>query len=231
MLSLLIVSVNYSDYLKESLLHNIFLFDTIYIVTSPKDTKTVKLVNSYKKKVKTNIRLIVTDIFYKNNKVFNKGGAINYALSKVKKNGWIIIGDSDIIYPPNIQDITKKNNKHNIYGLYRYIVDKPSDLPDALHSFNNKIQYYKYLKIAQKERGKIGITYVLGYCQLFNFDSKYLKDKELIYPDSNSCKHVDVEFARMTFPYKRRRLLNEYCLHLGSTEVNWYGRVSNTWGA
>ena len=89
------VCVNYSDILKHMLDQNSKFFKVWYIITSPKDTDTIRLIEE---KNISNIQLLLYTDFYKNAK-FNKGGAIKFAQEYINiyhKSANILILDSDI---------------------------------------------------------------------------------------------------------------------------------------
>lgn len=231
MLSLLISCVNYSDYLEYSLSHNIDIFDDIYVVTTQSDIDTNAVIEKLNKK--NNITTIHTNIFFENGRwgrtFFNKGGGIDIGLSKIKDKDWIVIGDADILYPKYLKTIVNRLYKQNIHSMFRYKVSEPELLKAAIDSYDNEEIHEKYLTEAKKCTPPAYKKYMAGYCQLFNFQSRFLLHKELKYPQGRNCKAVDTIFTRSNFPRRNRILLNDYCLHLGKTCVNWNGRRSKPW--
>lgn len=229
MLCLLLTCVNYSDFLSSSLKYNINNFDKIYIVTTPEDIETNRTIQSLNNQ--NNIVIIYSDIFFKDGpwgkSHFNKGGAINFGLSNMTHQDWILIGDADIIYPPNLKQEIISLDTDSIYGMYRYKVLSYTDLDEAIKSYYEPNEYSKYLHNAVNQYGrKKGIV---GYCQLFNFQTRFFHGKNISYPEGSSCKAVDTIFSRGNFPRRNRRLLDKYCLHLGATCVNWKGRITEKW--
>lgn len=229
-ISAVTVSVNYSDFLCWTLLHNQGLFDEWIIVTSPEDKKTQKLVEHYDK------TLIVTDEFYTDGAVFNKWKGINRGL-QYTNNEWILFLDSDVILPPQskrVLDSISLNTK-NIYGVDRIDFKRIEDLlsyiqnPD-LYSGNWLLNPYEnsarivHLRGQQGDGGKFGGYKPLGFFQLVHVSS--FKD----YPqDSSKADHCDVQFANQ-YPRENRVLIPEFtALHLMSEDhwgINWGGRKS-----
>ena len=76
-----IICVDYSDFLSETLSSNRSLFDKLVVVTSLTDQKTKTLCDFY------NVECVQTDVFYKGAAPFNKGLGINEGLKKLKDNG------------------------------------------------------------------------------------------------------------------------------------------------
>ena len=78
-LELVITCVNFSDYLKLTLPYNIQHFDNVVIVTDINDINTQILC------AELDVSCILTDVFYKDDAVFNKGAGINVGISNLKK--------------------------------------------------------------------------------------------------------------------------------------------------
>jgi len=227
-LNLLIVSVNYNDYLSYTLKYNQPVFDNIYVVSSSRDQSISKTIDSLDDH--SNIHLLLTEAFYQGGQwgssIFNKGGGINYGLSQIPNKDWILIGDADCIYPQRLRGIFNNLKKTNLHCMYRKMVSSPTILPEMVHVMNNE----KPSDVSPeqfKNQENRSVHYFPGYCQLFNFDADVFKDKKVVYPEGRSCRYIDTIFSRGTFTRPFRTLLHEfYCLHLGKTCVNWYGRKS-----
>jgi len=227
MLSLLITCVNYSDYLDCTLKYNLEIFDNIYIVTTPDDENTINIINKYNNTNK--IKQLTTNIFYDDingsKPVFNKGGALNYGLSQISYRDWLLIGDADIIYPQKLNSIIDSLDKNYLYGMYRYPIVNADSVDSAVATLNSEISSKNFIndnKLWVGERQRL----LIGYCKLFNFESVYIQNKSLIYPNGKSCQHVDTQFSRSYFSKRQRKVLDLYYLDLGKSYVNWYGRKS-----
>lgn len=230
MLNLLITCVNYSDYLSDTLNHNIHIFDKLYIVTTSEDKETNKIIEQFNS-IRNNIIPLYTNIFFEDGPWgkthFNKGGALNFGLSNIEHKDWIIIGDADIIYPSNIINQLPNLEIDCMHGMYRYKIFKREEISLAIQSYQTEEKYDMYLNnaIIQYGQRKHGI---IGYCQLFNFSSICIKDG-FSYPQGPTAFAVDTIFSRGYFPRKYRRLHKNYCLHLGEACKNWKGRVTKQW--
>lgn len=226
MLRLLTTSVNYSDYLNYTLKYNIEVFDEIHIATTPEDVDTQNIVAKYNSKY-NNIKLLITDLFYSNGAILNKGAATNLLLQSLSKKGWVLIGDADCIYPLMLKTSVSQLDPNYLFGMHRHIIETAKDLDHEVNKMNDLNNNQEFFQDLKSKHGYVH-RLILGYCQLFNFSSKFLKDKNLQYPDGRSCRYVDTIFSRSNFNRKHKALLDTYCIHLGQTSTNWYGRKSDT---
>lgn len=113
-LNVLIVSVNYNDFLILTLQKNSKLFENITVVTSPDDFLCQKICEKF------NVNCLITDVMFESGAKFNKGKAINFALNSIDKESFVLILDADIIVenPINIEEL--ENN--TLYTSGRWIV-------------------------------------------------------------------------------------------------------------
>lgn len=197
-LDTIIVSVDYNDYLSITLENNLKFLQNIHVVTSIKDLVCQDICKQY------GVDCIITDKFYESNSIFNKGKAINYAISKLENPDWILILDADILLK---DEINLSNLDYNIlYSCKRTIVE-------------NHEQYLNLKNQELIEESGIGF----GYFQLFNFKSKYV-NRRMVYPEvSRNASKSDVIFKRQ---FKSIEDLKSKVYHLGKTRLNWNGRKS-----
>jgi hypothetical protein len=90
-LDVIIISVNYNDYLLVSLSHNIKIFENITVVTSSDDLMCQKICDKF------GVNCIITDVMYENGAKFNKGKAINKGIESINDPDFILLLDADII--------------------------------------------------------------------------------------------------------------------------------------
>lgn len=90
MLEAVTVSLHYADYLRETLPYLSAHVDRVAVVTSAEDTATHAVANNYH-----NVRLVITDAFWRQGAVFRKGAAINAGLAALDRNGWLLHMDAD----------------------------------------------------------------------------------------------------------------------------------------
>ena len=201
-LDVIIVSVDYNDFLILTLEHNKKIFDNITVVTSSEDTVCQDICQNL------GIKCIVTDIFYKNNLKFNKGGAINVAIKSLDNPELILILDADVIVTDLI-DTTKIEND-TLYTSDRYI---------CLNFF--QYNQWSNKKISTQHIGKYERDKNYGFFQLYNFNNS-LDIKYYPYDIENSL-HPDLKFSSL-FPKKTTIAVD--VVHLGDIRKNWNGRTS-----
>lgn len=114
-LEAVIVCVNYADFLEHTLPDNLQQLDDIVVVTDHNDQETPKLCKKY------SIECIKTAAFTERGHVFNKGAAINVALSHLRKREWLIHLDADIMLCRDFRRMVDmaELDKKNIYGADR----------------------------------------------------------------------------------------------------------------
>lgn len=227
----LIICVNYSDFLAHTLPHNKQHFDNLVVVTDTKDENTKWLCEYY------NVMCIQTDIFYKDGNKFNKGAAINYAMQKLSRKGWVLHLDSDIYLPPLTRSILNnlKLDETKIYGADRLMcpnyeqwidfIDNPKKIQEGwiyvhLDAFPSGVRLAEYHNESGWEP--------LGYFQLWNPNGSGVHN----YPTKHGfADRTDVLQAKK-WPREKRELLPEIItIHLDSEGLNteqmgknWNGR-------
>lgn len=230
------VSVNYPDYLSQSLLHNRFLFDEYIVVTSPEDKRTQNISNYYVTKC------ITTNSFYKDGAKFNKWNGINDALDSIKNKDdkWILFLDSDIALPPISRRVFDEYDfdPECLYGIDRYdcvgIDNWLKYLANPGYVYNNWLMDMNKFDIGARicqyyggrhEGGKFQGWLPLGFFQLAH-GSQFGS-----YPsNSSTADHEDLVFAKQWRRNKRIMIPEIVGLHLVSNmekgKNNWSGRVS-----
>jgi GR25 family glycosyltransferase involved in LPS biosynthesis len=196
-IDVVIVSVNYNDYLVLSLMNSIKLFENIHVVTSKDDFLCHRICEKF------SVNCIKTDIMYENNAKFNKGKAINLALDSLKEESFVLILDADIIVSDKID--LKELNTDTIYGTGRYFINNYEELLEYESTSNLENVLY------EEFRG-------IGFFQLFyNTGQKY--------PETfDDAGWSDIVFRD---GFKNKKELNNIILHLGRCNKNWQGRVTN----
>ncbi len=230
-LECVIVCVDYSDFLSQTIVHNRTHFDKMVIVTNLKDKNTKKICDFY------NVECIQTNVFYDNGAVFNKANGINAGLDKLKKDDWVLHLDADIALTPLTRIILEKLplDKNCIYGVDRYMCHSFEDWQDFLlsptpiHSgwvfVNPAIPNFS---LGYRLSQYFGEGYQpIGFFQLWNPK----KSKILTYPNEHgAADRTDVLFCKLWKP-EYRRFIPDFCvIHLESEHSpmakNWNGRVS-----
>jgi hypothetical protein len=219
-------SVGFDDMLDVSLAANHPHFDTAIIVTSHDDERTQKVA------AKHGAICVLSDLFSKNGRVFNKGAAINDGFSRWQYHGWRAHMDADIIVPDNFRRILFNHtvlDQSCIYGADRIDVVGREPLarigrePQHIYSFLMTPQHRHVIssRYVDTLRGYVPI----GYFQLWHAGKQ---PREYPYSLGNAA-HDDVMFAHQ-WPRERRRLLPTMVLwHLipepqNGMGLNWEGR-------
>ena len=204
-LDVVIVSVNYNDFLAVSLQHNVEIFDNITVVTSESDILCQKICEKF------GVNCLVTDVMYDNESDFNKGKAINYGINSISDPDFILLLDADIIVRGNI-DI--ENLKEELlYTSSRYICKSYTQLNDVISKGKILDESFTY-------EGDKGI----GFFQLFHINHNSI-DKDKVYPETSTDASWDDLIFRDKFP--KREIIKNTIIHLGDPYTNWKGRKSN----
>lgn len=88
------VAVGYTDLLALTLPYNRHHFESLTVVTDPRHAEEVSGVC-----VPNRADVVVTDLFYRGGAVFNKWAALEYALDRIGRNGWLCLMDADVLWP------------------------------------------------------------------------------------------------------------------------------------
>ena len=192
------VCVNYDDILAHVFEQNAQFFSKWFIITSPEDTKTI---NFIEKRGLANVKLLIFNEFYINNKKFNKGGALLFAQQYIESNyssANILILDGDIHLPDNFTDkLPKTLENDTIYGCGRTDYWTIQDFITETNPHPKKKPDFQ------------------GYFQLYKQDKKYL------YSTSYNCSRCDDVFKDK---FGTKIFLDICVKHLGKNGPNWNGR-------
>jgi hypothetical protein len=209
-LNIVLTCVNYSDFLVLSLAENVKIIDPkfITVVTDSSDILTKKLCETF------GVNCVVTDRFYDDGAVFNKGKAINEGINSLVNPEWILLTDADIIFPADFLTILNEKtvNVEKLYAASRYMC----------RSYDTYLKY-KENTIALSEIGGVHRCPPVGYFQLFSYGNTGLTDKNKIYPENS----IDASWSDMLFADKfpqKECLPNMKLIHLGDDSKNWKGR-------
>lgn len=232
-LEAVIVCVDYSDFLAETLPRNRNYFDHITVVTSFDDKETQRVCRKY------SLDPVLTESFYEHGDTFAKARGINCGLNNCKYNDWILHLDADILLPENFRtnlfmyplqkDCIYGADRQNIIGREAY--DELVESNDYLNQHDQRFllrrgPYDNGSRLVNIDTGYSPI----GYFQLFN--GKYLAEHKLKYPyHQRGADRTDVQFA-LQWPMVKRILLPTVSVfHLESNDdhkqgANWNGRTT-----
>ena len=136
-LEAVVVSVGFDDLLAKSLSHNTKHLDTTIVVTSHDDVATQNVARDH------GAIVVVTDLFEKNGRNFNKGAAINAGFGHFQYHGWRMCLDADIVLPDNFRRVLFNHttlDRSCIYGCDR--IDVIGDEIDTLHTKKQSLAGY-----------------------------------------------------------------------------------------
>ncbi len=196
----LTVCVDYDDFLTVTLPRNKRHFSRTLVVTSPTDTQTQELAKEQE------CECYVTDAFYRDGAVFNKGLAVEEAFDVLGRDGWICVWDADVVMPESI-DIQNRE-QDCLYVPGRHILDQPGRFSDDLN--------WATLPLPTQPHE------FDGYCQIFHASAIDPPWYGTTWTHAGGCDS-DFEFK---FPAEKRRRAPFTVLHLGTDGSNWRGRVT-----
>jgi hypothetical protein len=199
-IDVVIVSVNYNDFLLISLENNSKIFENITVVTSSSDFLCQKICKKF------GVKCVVTDIMYEDSAPFNKGKAINAAIGSISDPDYILLLDADILVMDNIY--LDSLDDELLYTSDRYIV------PDY-------DSYQRYISggLDKDSEFILDVDKGLGFFQLFN---SYI---QIDYPESSK----DASLCDIIFrdKFDKSATIDNIILHLGN-DSNWKGRKSKS---
>jgi GR25 family glycosyltransferase involved in LPS biosynthesis len=204
-LDVIIISVNYNDYLVVSLSNNVKIFENITVVTSPDDLMCQKICEKF------GVNCLVTDVMYENGANFNKGKAINKGIESIVDPNFILLLDADIVITDKIDiDELIDDNLYisdrwicRDYNFYKRFIDGEIEISDIGKCENNK---------------------GLGFFQLFNINNNSI-DKSKVFPEiSDDAAWSDLMFRDK---FTKRQTIKNDIIHLGDPYMNWNGRRTN----
>ncbi len=195
-IDVIIVSVNYNDYLLLSLINNRKIFNNITVVTVDSD----KLCQNICKNLGVNC--IISERIYENGAKFNKGKAINDAINSLENPDLILLLDADIIVKDKIE---------------------LSELSDDVLYTSDRIIYKNYESFISETEYLEEVDKGFGFFQLFCYNNPVI-NKYCVFPESSdTAEGSDIEFKDK---FLLKRSIGKKIIHLGETRENWKGRTT-----
>lgn len=201
-----VVCVDYDDFLSITIRHNIFHFDKLVIVTTPSDIRTIRLADQY------NCYIHTTNAFYENGADFNKWLALEEALDRFGRNGWICVFDADIVMPSSADFSCLQVGR--LYGARRRMwYDYSGEpIPDCA-------EWYKFPEHPYRAE-------IAGYLQIFHSDDPCCKILPWYETNWRHAGGADSMF-QARWSDVNKVFLPFHVLHLGVDGRNWCGRVTD----
>lgn len=236
-LEMVVVCLNYADFLAETLPINLTQVDRLVVVTSHEDERTRALCTKW------SVECVVTDLFQEKGERFNKGAAINIGLGALRQRGWIMQVDADIVLPVSFRNMLDKFplRKDGIHGCERCnVVGWPAWTQIKSRWFSEPQFGYRYM-VSTPAEAPVGANVIhkqygyvpIGFFQLWH--ASYMHRYDLRYPETEgSAENTDVQWA-LRWPRAQRHLVPTFRVyHLESEPapmgVNWGGRKSCPFG-
>ena len=203
-IDIIIVSVNYNDYLSITLPENLKYNKNITVVTIGRDKECQRICENL------GVRCIVSNRIYQNGDEFNKGKAINDGIKSLDNPDWILLLDADTFLTEDINNHLQNKlfTNDTLIICKRLIVENHDD-------------YLKW-KNGSTDVGIFEKAQGFGYFQLFN--RKNLNGSINLYPENYTNASSSDLYFRSKFNSKIE--IESYVVHLGETNKNWSGRVT-----
>jgi hypothetical protein len=226
----LTVSVNYADFLDETLSENLGHFDEFAVVTAADDRATQAVCHRH------GVICVKTDVHREDPlDRFNKGLMINLGLAHLRNRGWLLHLDADIVLPDRLRFMLHKGRLQEdcLYGADRINVLGHAAWQKVKQSSAYQRQYHHRYLVSAGGAG-LGARLVhneYGYCPLGCFQLWHSRHRDRRYHFSQgSAEHSDVLFALQWPAAKRVLLPGVFVYHLESEPArigaNWNGRVT-----
>jgi hypothetical protein len=228
-LEIVTTCVGFDDILDVTLTANHKQSDHYIVVTTHADRLTQKVAKKH------SVTCVLSDLFFKNGRKFNKGAAINAGFDYFQYYGWRLHLDSDIMLPDNFRRVLFNHThleRHCLYGCDRLNIVGSDNINKLIHAGNQ--QHHHGLLLGETEAdGELGHRLVdslrgylpLGFFQLWNYKT------QKPYPYSlGTAAHDDMMFSALWTTQSRRHLPSVICYHLcpetPKVSQNWEGRKS-----
>ena len=197
----LTVSVNYADKLAITLHRNMRHMVSCLVVTSHDDHATQAVARSV-----PGVHLSITDAFTRHGAAFNKGYAIELSLDVLGREGWILIHDSDILFPDVMP--LDRIRPTALHGCRRRILENPSKWSPEM----------RWDEIPQSRDGS-----PIGFFQLFHADDPAIRDKRPWYDPTFAHAGGGDAYFMTHWSQHNHVILPFDVLHLGPRDTNWFG--------
>jgi len=195
-LDVVIVSVNYNDYLSLTLEENIKVFNNITVVTSESDYECQNICNTF------DVNYIISEDILKDG-LINKSIGINKGIKSLNNPDWILVLDADVVVKDKIN--IEGLDKRTLYTNSRWIINNINDY-NLFKIGEKKLTDFKF----EKDKG-------IGFFQLFNYE---FKNK---YTDSNWGRYSESTWSDVAFKreFKNIEGLELKTIHIGKPYQKW----------
>ncbi len=216
MISAILICIDYDDFFSFSAPTLVKAFDRVIVITEENQESVIHICRQHGFET-----VFSRQKNYRGLK-FNLPALLNDGIRQKKLNDWICKIDSDIYFPDGMKDVLKNEVKdiHSIYYTNRYFCETP----EILRTYE-RTNDFSVLEPPYEET-----TDVLGFVQLFNLNSIYLKNVEFPYEQEFYAppSFTNDRIFSQQWPVHLRTMLSKNVIHLGLEAIgtNWFGRKS-----
>ena len=212
------VCVEFDDLLRVTLPRYLGLFESVLVVTSEDDKKTVEYV-TWLGHQHPNVDFWRTHTFETGGAQFNKGLALEGAMDQIGREGWICVFDADMMLPEKV--VFPELRQCLLYGTRRYELEKKEKWPAYVTSESWK--GLPYLTTSHDWPVFSGRVNLGGHFLLFHASDPQLRQRPWFSTNWIHAGGHDSDFVAR-WPAVGQVLLPFDLLHLGKHEHNWMGR-------
>ena len=232
------ISIDYADFLCETLPYNLNQVDLITVVTVPEDKATQAVCTKF------GVRCLTTTCFHRDTQKpsFNKGAGINHGLMHHSQSGWMMHLDADVVLPLQFRKMAENAelDESCLYGMDRVNCESADSWDAYKANFHHDPQFKWWYLVSPPKGFTIGSRIAHcdygGYCppgfmQLWHPGTSRINR----YPAKNNSdmEHTDILHALQWERRKRVLLPEGFLIHLDSSNnkfgANWKGRKSPNW--
>lgn len=222
-----IVCVDYADFLAETLPHNLPHFDRTLVITAPGDLETQELCR------KLSVPYYTTNLFYKDGEAFNKSRGIDFGLSYLRENDWVVHLDADTYLPPMTRKWLEWRalDEQGIYGVDRVDCDGYEPWKAYMAERDNQHDYMCRVKVPPFPLlDRIAIRDYGGYVPIGYFQMWHASHGRRYPIARGNAEHTDVLHAIQWDAAHRHLVPEVIAVHLQSAPAalgaNWKGRTT-----
>lgn len=183
--------------------------DAVFVITAPHDHDTREVCGKF------SLSFLVTNVFYENGAVFNKGAALSKGVSVVRddirfKTDWLLFFDADIVPPKEFRD-----------SLNSYLID-----PEAIYGasrWHHPISPDPISELPLPHR-RMPQNGPAGFFMACHCNDPHLPERGQ--PMFDTCwphaGNYDTTFVNR-WPQHKQHMLDLPMHHLGNERENWFG--------
>jgi hypothetical protein len=200
----ILTCVDYADILALSLPWNRRHFSEVFVVTTPRDTRTAQICDQ------NAAYAVQTDLFYESGPDhFNKWRALEHGLDVMGRSGWICIMDADVFWPSraDLDSLQVGNLCSPLRRMAPLTPLVPSEQTWAGWPIHRNVNEWA------------------GYTQIFHASDPHLGTAPWHETNWIHCGGAD-SFFQQKWPRANKVRPDWEVLHMGPSGTNWFGRAS-----